>query len=252
MDDEAFAIFDSSTATPYMASAVTSVNAAVARMEALSAYIADHESRGALDGLACFNHLYTVITRRVRDGIADGFFEDIPFITQLDVEFANRYFDAIRAHEWLPGSAPRAWQVLFDRRSNKWIEPMQFAIAGVNAHVNLDLCVAVVNACAALRTHPTHGHQHTDYLRINDIFAEEMKGLRQHYESGFSRMVDNLATPVLDAVCNWSVVTYRNIAWHKALELWDIRRRGRDDLDFITTTDVAAARKAELILTPLF
>jgi hypothetical protein len=193
-----------------------------------------------------------VITRRVRDGIADGFFEDIPFITQLDVEFANRYFDAIRADEWLPGSAPRAWQMVFNRRSNKWIEPMQFAIAGVNAHVNLDLSIAVVNACSALRTHPKYGHQHADYLRINDIFAEEMSGLRRHYEIGLSRLVDSLATPVLDAICNWSIVTYRNIAWQKALELWDLRRRGQDELGLITKLDVSAARKADLILTPLF
>lgn len=242
----------SSNASPYLAPSVTSVNEAVARMEALSRYIAATEQRGELDGLACFNHLYTIITKRVRDGIADGFFEDLPFITQLDVEFANRYFDAIRMHTLLPGSAPRVWQVLFERRSNKWIESMQFAIAGVNAHVNLDLSIAVVNTCTALRTMPRHGHQHADYLRINQIFAEEMQGLRQYYERGFQRMLDNLATPVLDAVCNWSIVTYRNIAWDRALDLWKLRQSGKPEDALIAKLDQSAARKGDLILTPFF
>ena len=65
-------------------------------------------------------------------------------------------------------------------------------------------------------------------------------------------MIDHLATPVLDAVCNWSIVTYRNIAWDKALELWKLRRVGESEALLESKIDQSAARKGDLILTPLF
>ena len=47
------------------------------------------------DGLACFNHLYTVITGQVQDDYLAGNFANGDFITRLDVSFANRYLGAV-------------------------------------------------------------------------------------------------------------------------------------------------------------
>jgi len=208
----------------FLKPAVSSIDEAISRMEEITAHLDQASPRGAEDGLACFNFLYTTITKRVREGIQDGFFEDVAFLTQLDIDFANRYLTALRLYVSDEGKTPRSWHVLLERRLKEDIESIQFAVAGVNAHVNFDLALAVVMTCTALRTEPNHGTQHADYLKINQIFSEEMETLRQHYESADVRAVDGALSPVLNLVCNWSVEMARDAAWEAAEHLWMLRR----------------------------
>ena len=67
---------------------VTSVAAAIARMESIEASVVPG------DGLGSFNHMYLEVTRQVQSRLDAGFFADPAFMTQLDVTFANFYFDA--------------------------------------------------------------------------------------------------------------------------------------------------------------
>src|SRR5437016_3169131 len=63
-------------------------------------------------GVGYFSHLYLKITKRIGKHIQKrDFFVDDDYLKRLDVLFANRYFDALRA--WATGGAvPKAWQVL--------------------------------------------------------------------------------------------------------------------------------------------
>ena len=58
---------------------------------------AETQPLGLRDGLACFNHLYSVITGQVQEDYLDGKFASGDFITRLDVAFANRYLSAVDA-----------------------------------------------------------------------------------------------------------------------------------------------------------
>jgi len=175
--------------------------------------------------VASFNYLYTVITGEVLAKVEkQTFFEDEEFVIALDVAFANRYFDALRTHELAPDTSPRSWDALFEHRSERGILPMQFAVAGVNAHVNFDLAFAVVDTCLQLGRpldHPTH---RGDYDRINGIFAIEMERLREHFESRLGRLIDEYLIPYVDNLLGrWSVEAARFAAWLKAEVLWAVR-----------------------------
>ena len=108
--------------------AVTSVADAIARMEAIGAAAA------AGDGLACFNRMYLEVTRAVDNEIGQGFFADPQFMTRLDVTFANLYFAAANVAA-TPQAVPQAWRPLIEQRAVPGIEPIQFALAGMNAHI---------------------------------------------------------------------------------------------------------------------
>ena len=107
----------------------------------------------AADGLACFNRMYLDVTRQVNSQLGQGFFADPAFMTQLDVAFANLYFAAAGA-AGTPAAAPLAWRPLIEQRAVAGIEPVQFALAGMNAHINHDLPIAMVSTCSALATAP--------------------------------------------------------------------------------------------------
>ena len=137
-----------SAALPAQDAPVVSVAGAIARMEAIAAALP------AADGLACFNRMYLDVTRQVNSQLGQGFFADPAFMTQLDVAFANLYFAAADTTGTAAAAVPLAWRPLAERRAAAGIEPVQFALAGMNAHINHDLPLAMVSTCAALATAP--------------------------------------------------------------------------------------------------
>src|SRR5208283_4645476 len=139
---------------------VTSVAGAIARMEAIGAALP------AADGLACFNRMYLDVTRQVNSQLGQGFYADPAFMTQLDVTFANLYFAAADM-AGNPAAVPLAWRPLVERRAAVGIESIQFALAGMNAHINHDLPVAMVSTCAALATSPDAGQHFADYQKVD-------------------------------------------------------------------------------------
>lgn len=233
----------------YLAPPVTTVEEAIERMDAIDSYITTHDPDGS-DGVAYFNHLYGVITRRVRDGINNGFFEDAEFLTVLDVAFANRYLDALRAAAMDLNKAPKAWKVLVERRDDARIDPLQFAVAGVNAHINLDLSVSMLQTCQTLDRKPDSGSQRSDYLKVNDIFDEEMTALRQHYEDQLERAVDTAIAPVLDIIGSFAVEKARDAAWEVSEQLWILESIGFPTSVVIHHVDRLTSLAGHLILTP--
>ena len=79
------------------------------------------------------------MTLAVRGAVTTTTFRDPAFLEQLDVVFANLYFDAVAAGDADPRAAPSAWRPLFEMPHQRGILSIQFALAGMNAHINRDL-----------------------------------------------------------------------------------------------------------------
>jgi hypothetical protein len=198
---------------------------------ALEEIQADADGRPPLhrhDGVACFDYLYTVITKNVlrclqsRLAEDDPRFQDLDFMACLDVAFAKRYLAAMGTGEAQP-FPPRCWQVLMDHREQRDISPLMFAVAGVNAHVNFDLPFALVEACTVRGCELESGTNRADYQLINQIFALNMQQLRQHFESRFERGFDQaVISKIENMVGDVVVVLARDLAWMKAKRLWRV------------------------------
>ena len=140
----------------------------------------------ASDGIACFNRMYLEVTSQVNAELDNGFYADRTFMTRLDVNFANLYFDAVEL-AGDPEAVPLAWRPLVERRAEPGIEEIQFALAGMNAHINRDLPLAIVTSCHALAfaAPPAAGSaERADYSRVNDVLARVEAALRDDYFRG--------------------------------------------------------------------
>ena len=115
------------------------------RMEAIDAALTPR------DGVASFNRLYLAVTLAVENEIARVRFRDTRFLASLDVAFANLYFAALAD----TAKAPKAWAPLFEARNRRSIAPLQFALAGMNAHINRDLPVALADIWRRARIAPS-------------------------------------------------------------------------------------------------
>jgi Family of unknown function (DUF5995) len=193
-------------------------------LDAIQSQAVAADSQGPRDGLASFNYLYRSITGDVQEKLNAGLFRDKEFVITLDVEFAKRYLHAIALYQAAPKSAPRSWQVLLDRRANPDIAPLQFAVAGVNAHVNFDLPFALVATCESLGSPLGSDTQREDYQHINQIFAEQMAALRHHFEDPVVQDLDrSTVSTVNNDLDELTVVLTRDAAWYRAEHLWTLR-----------------------------
>ena len=157
------------------------------------------------DGLKWFHHLYLQVTQAVEAREAAGAFTDPVWLAQLDVQFAGLYFNALR--NFLSGQpAPDCWIALFQRRDQTPIARIQFALAGVNAHINHDLPIAIAATCRAAGTVPQHGTiQYRDYTSVNTTLDSLIQKDKQELHV---RLLGDPLPPVShieDTLAAWSV-----------------------------------------------
>lgn len=176
----------------------------------------------ATDGVACFNRMYLEVTRDVGSRLGQGFFADPQFMSQLDVTFANLYLTAADSADD-PASVPLAWRPLVERRTQPGIEPIQFALAGMNTHINNDLPVAMVSTCASLSTAPGDGAHFADYQKVDLLLNDAERSIRQAFESSPELAVDRHLAAVCDLIGNWTIDSARDMAWNNCLLLWELR-----------------------------
>lgn len=204
-------------------SPATSIPEVVKRLAEIRDYAAETSLLGENDGIASFAKLYHIITRRIGDMAERGEFESSTFLVRLDIEFAERFFQALRRYAADIHTAPGVWRVLFDNRSDPNVPPVNFAVLGVNAHINFDLAHALIATWRHIAPDGDgHGsEQFHDYRLINEVFAIEMDGLREELDSLFSHGPDGAPW---DVGANWIsdlVVTFtRDLAWDEAKRVW--------------------------------
>jgi Family of unknown function (DUF5995) len=179
------------------------------------------------DGVACFTGLYLAVTEGVQARLAGFAFRDPRFLARLDVVFADLFFSALEASRIDRDRVPHAWAPLVDARSQRGIAPLQFALAGMNAHINRDLPIALVATCQELGVGLEEGSaQRADFEHVNQVLAAVEAQVKGRYLSGWLRDLDRLihrVDRIDDIVAMWDVVRARDAAWTNAEALWALR-----------------------------
>jgi hypothetical protein len=203
------------------------------------------------DGLKWFNWLYLQVTQAVEARADASGFSDSGWVTALDVEFAGFYFAAI-ASSLSGGSTPGCWQALFDQRNQAAIARIQFALAGMNAHINHDLPQAVVATCQAASIPPQHGTaQYSDYTALNTTLDSLIEAAKQTLHV---RLLGDALPPVSaldDTLAAWSMAAARETAWNNAELLWHLADAPLIASAFLDTLDGLTAVTSKTLLVPV-
>ncbi|KKD06058.1 DUF5995 family protein [Streptomyces sp. WM6386] len=225
---------------PQLEQFVTPVDAVVSRMRALD------ESLPERDGIAVFNRVYLAVTEAVDRGIDAGRFTDPRAAITLDVRFAERYLRAVEAvtDERRP---PACWRPLFQYRRHPGVRPLQFALAGINAHIGHDLALAVVDTCRTLGCEPVDVEDEFD--RVGDLLVSLEERIREDLMPGPDLL--QIADPLTHLLGAWSLERARDATWTAARALWALR--GLPDVagEFTERLDTAVGFAGRMLLTPL-
>ncbi len=220
------------------------------------------------DGLKWFNWLYLQVTLAVQSRVdgnnssapasTDPAFPGPPFanpqwVAELDFRFARFYLNAVQSS--LSGApTPGCWQAFFNVRNQTALasHPVRVRFY-MNAHINHDLALAVVDTCQATGITPQHGTtQYNDYTAVNSTLNTLIDSTKQTLHV---RLLGDALPPVShleDTIAAWSMVDAREAAWNNAELLWHLsdtpalQSSLRDSIDGLT----ALASKTLLVPVP--
>lgn len=166
--------------------------------------------------LGYFAALYRKVTVKVKEGIAQGRFENGPRMERFDVTFANRYLQAM--DQFRRGQQPtQCWLVSF-RAAAAW-RPiiLQDLLLGINAHINFDLGIAAAEIAPGDEL-PSLQH---DFDEINNILAALVGQVESEINevSPWINLLDHIDPNADTAIVNFSMDTARACAWHLATTL---------------------------------
>ena len=214
----------------------------IARMQRIDALLPNG------DGLKWFNLLYMTVTQKVDNGAPTGGWEDSAWLTRLDVVFAQFYFTAIL--NWLndPANVPSSWKALFEARFSPGIERIQFALAGMNAHINHDLALALLQTDTEMNLTPGKtSPEYDDFERVNGILEAVLPQALQFLASGILGELAQDTGKIGRLLAIWNVRAARDLAWDFAEQLRALTGVMRDSA-LITQDQVTGVLGRSLLL----
>jgi hypothetical protein len=231
--------------------AVSTITEVIERLEQL----ADTLDRD--DGVRWFNRLYLDVTRRVAAALEEGTAERPTFLERLDIVFAQDYFDAIDAAPGPRGDVPddypyHAWKPLFESRYRRDIAPIQFALAGMNAHINHDLALGIQEVCRTVGVEPRRGTPHyREYVGVNDFLAEVEQEVQLWLLTGALAELNRRFSPIDDVIAIWSLKKARETAWTHAQLLWELSDEGFLEREYRGVLDRSVGLAGRAFLLPV-
>jgi len=190
---------------------ITNIDQVVDAVQSVVDWSKQNESR-----LGYFAALYKRITIAIRAAIAAGKFQNGPRLQQLDVTFASRYFAALNGY-FHPGTYPaptHAWRVAFDAATHPEPIIVQHMLAGVNAHIDLDLGIAAEETSPGLELPSLHD----DFDTVNAVLALQVSGVVGEIDSlspVLSEIYDVLMRNEIDLIDD-GLIVFRDEAWRFA------------------------------------
>jgi hypothetical protein len=187
----------------------TTLDEVIDRIDVIIGWAITESSR-----LGYFAALYKRITAAVKTAVAEGRFEDGARMARLDVAFANRYFDAFNGYA-RPGEfkkPTRSWQVTFTAATEAQPIMLQHMLAGINAHISLDLGIAAQTIDAKT------SQLKDDFNRINAVLASQVNGIVGDVNELSPALAEIYAVLANNEIflINQAIAQFRDDAWRFA------------------------------------
>lgn len=199
------------------------------------------------DRIGYFAALYHRVTLKVKEDLDAGLFENGSRLANLDVLFANRYIFAAREWKKDPHSLliSKSWKIAFENLSGSSNLVLHHLLLGMNAHINFDLGIAVVEAA---KNGGNMNDLRRDYNAINNILAALTYSIfnKLNLISPFLSVIGFTGTKSNSMLVQFSLGNARDGAWGFATDLYT--KSGDDYLNFITARDSTIEDLGKLIV----
>ena len=194
------------------------------------------EWEAAGDDKALFLRCYIMMTSNVLEAVDQQEFHDSPWVVGLLEHFADYYFEALEAYVQDPVGAPRVWQLAHKATGDPGISAVQKLLLGVNAHINYDLVLTLVDLLRSEWGHHSEqkrANRYSDHCHINQIIGRTIDDVQdQVIEPAMPGMqvLDVLLGPVDEYLISGLIRRWREIVWSNATRLLALDDPGQQTL----------------------
>ena len=137
-------------------------------------------------------------------------------------------------------------------RGRRGVLPLQFALAGMNAHINRDLPVALVRTCEGRQIELRRkSPQQRDFRKINSLLAVVEEQVKAELVTEALRDLDVALGDLDDVLAMWKVERAREAAWIYAETLWTLRDSPQRSTQFLRTLDRTVGFAGRGLLRPV-
>lgn len=171
------------------------------------------------DGLKWFNRMYLAVTEQVDLKPPGGGWKDPAWLLALDVVFAGLYLQAVAGYLNGEATVPSSWRALMESRQ-KPVDRIQFALAGMNAHINHDLALALLTTDAQMGVVPAvNSPQREDYDAVNELLQTLMPSVLTMLATDTLGVLAQDTGKVGLLLAFWDICKARDLAWNFADQL---------------------------------
>jgi hypothetical protein len=201
-------------------------------MEQMETLVAQWQDAG--DDKVLFLDCYRMMTGNVLSTIQTNEFKDPEWVGRLLFHFADYYFEALQDYQLNPASPPQPWQLAHNAAADPHVTALQKLLLGVNAHINYDLVLTLVDLLADewdQHSPAQRQDRYADHCQINQIIGQTIDAVQdQVLEPAMPVMalVDSLLGPVDEFLISGLISQWRELVWVNAsslLEMGDADQR---------------------------
>jgi hypothetical protein len=198
-------------------------------------------ARASSDASGYFVALYARVTERIAASISEGRFVDGERMDVFATTFASYCTRAMRNER----DRPRCWQACFAVAGDPNLLIVQHLLLGINAHVNHDLALAVVEVAG-----PSGGLESikADFDAVNDVLAETYIDVLRALDR-VTHWTNRAAAAGGGRVFNFSLRVARGQAWSAAERIHALPTE-RERAAYISELDRLVSVLAYLITRP--
>ena len=166
-----------------------------------------------------------MMTRNMLSAIGQREFRDALWVDRLLRRFADYYFVALDAYELEPASAPAVWQLAHNTTRNPSAPPLQQLLLGVNAHINYDLVLTLVDLLAPEWEALSDGQRadrYADHCHVNDIIGRTIDAVQAQVlepATPLLDIVDKIMGPLDEWLISRLIGSWRETVWQNATRL---------------------------------
>jgi hypothetical protein len=220
-------------------------NVAGQQLPELHALIEWSRSHGSRMGY--FAALYTHVGNALELALTRGDFEHPETLRRLNDVFFDRYLSAARAYR-TGQPTTKAWRAAFTAGEDKGLSVVQHLLLGMNAHINLDLAIAVAEAVPAEELASFRG----DFDRMNGLLYALVASVANDLAIVWPllRWINRQFRDENDVIIDFSMRLAREQAWEGALRLSKLT--GAERARMIEELDDEATLLAGVVARPVW
>ena len=187
------------------------------------------------DSRRIFLSCYQMMTQNMLGAVDEDQFYDSDWVQRLLNRFADYYFVALDAYESDPQRAPLVWQVAHNatRNANAWA--IQTLLLGVNAHINYDLVLALVDVLAPewdRLDEMQRNQRHEDHDRVNTIIAATIDAVQDDIlepAMPFMEFIDDVFGRLDERLISNLISNWRDHVWDHAIQILSLEGVGEKE-----------------------